>query len=277
LTDQEEARSRLGARLRELRLRAGLTGAQLSAQTGWSQPKISRIETSKTMPTLEDLGTWARLTGATAEEADELVTLAIQAATSATSWRILHQLGLAQTQQQYGELELAARTIRIFQPVCIPGLLQTAEYARRVMLSGNPSAQTDIAEAVAKRMQRQAILYDQAKQFEFIMTEAAVRWRPGPVELMRAQFDHLASIATLPNVALGTIPLDIESSATYRHAFVVLEGEETVITVETFAAELQIRDPADIATYHQYLDRLRQMTVWADEAVAYLRSLQAGR
>ena len=93
------------------------------------------------------------------------------------------------------QLEASAATILNFQIAGIPGLLQVPEYARRVFAAGHPVGQPDIAAAVAARMNRQAILYDDSKHLEFILTEAAVRWRLGPENLMRAQVDKIIDVS----------------------------------------------------------------------------------
>jgi hypothetical protein len=203
----------------------------------------------------------------------ELASLVQQLATEATSWRILHRLGLTERQRQIGELEQEASAIRVFQPTMVPGLLQVADYARRVMEQGNPSSQPDLAAAVAKRTERQTILYDQSKSFEFLITEGALRWRPGPPELMRAQLDRLASMASLPNVELGVLSLDQEALDAYLHPFVVFElGDETLVTVETYSAELQVNEPQEVLVYQRTLERLRGAALWADQAIQIIRT-----
>jgi Domain of unknown function (DUF5753) len=196
-------------------------------------------------------------------------------ATEATSWRILHQLGLSHRQREIAELERQATAIQVFQPTMIPGLLQIADYARRVMSQGNPSAQTDLAQAVAERLDRQTILYDQGKRFEFLLTETALRWRPGPPELMRAQLDRVISAASLPNVSIGVLPLDIESPDAYLHPFVIFELEEgALVNVETYSAGMQVREPQEVEVYRRTLDRLRDSALWADGAVATIQMVR---
>jgi len=267
-------RQELGRRLLELRQKAGLTGAALAKRLGTTQPRVSRIETGRTVPNLDDVRTWADATNATPEEVAELGGLVHRLATEATSWRILHQLGLSHRQREIAELERQAAAILVFQPTMIPGLLQIADYARRVMSQGNPSSQPDLAQAVAERLERQTILYDQGKQFEFLLTEAALRWRPGPPELMRAQLDRVISVASLPNVSLGVLPFDIESPDAYLHPFVVFElGEDTFVNVETYSAGIQVHDPQEVEVYRRTLDRFRAAAKWADSAVREIQTI----
>jgi transcriptional regulator with XRE-family HTH domain len=255
-------REQLGKRLRDLRTRAGLSGDALAARTGLSQSKVSRIERSHSLPSVAELRAWARATGASDDELAELAGLVEQVATTATSWRILHRLGLAEKQREIAEVEREARRIRCFQPTMVPGLLQVADYARRVIeLSYRPG---DVAAAVAARMERQRVLYDQAKRFDFLVTEGALRWRPGGMDL-RPQHDRLLSIASLPNVALSIVPHG-PGSMPLLHPFVVFElPAETMVTVETYSAELQVRDAADIERYLDVWGRLLDGAVGGDE------------
>jgi transcriptional regulator with XRE-family HTH domain len=270
----EGARRQLGSKLLELRRRAGLSGADLARLLNTNQPRISRIETGRTVPSVDDVRAWAEATHAAPEEVAELGDLVRRLATTATSWRILHRLGLTQRQREIAELEREATAIVAFQPTMVPGLLQVADYARRVMAQGNPSSQADLAGAVAQRMERQTILYDQHKRFEFIITEGALRWRPGPPELMAAQIDRLISVASLPNVSLGVLPLDQEAPDAYLHPFVIFElDDEALITVETLSAELQINEPQEMEVYRRTLERYRGAALWHEDAIAAVRTL----
>jgi transcriptional regulator with XRE-family HTH domain len=263
-------REQLAANLKQLRLRAGLTGEQLAGRLRVSQPKISRVETGKSVPTATDIEAWVRVTNADTEEVVELSKLLDQIATEARSWRLVNRLGLVPRQHEIADLEQSAHTICVFQPVMVPGLLQIADYARRVM-EMTYTAGPDIAPAVAVRMERQTILYDQAKRFEFIITEGALRWRPGPPDMMRAQLDRLLSVATLPNVTLELVPHG-ETPIPLLHPFVLFDMEgEALVTAETYSTELQIRDPSDVARYRQVLERLRTAAV--PDATEPLRAL----
>jgi transcriptional regulator with XRE-family HTH domain len=270
----EGARRQLGGKLQELRRRAGLSGADLARLLSTNQPRISRIETGRTVPGVGDVRAWAEATHATPEEVAELGDLVRRLATEATSWRILHRLGLTQRQREIAELEREATAIVVFQPTMVPGLLQVADYARRVMAQGNPSSQADLAGAVAQRMERQTILYDQRKRFEFIITEGALRWRPGPPGLMAAQLDRLISVASLPNVSIGVLLLDQEAPDAYLHPFVVFElDDDALITVETLSAELQINEPQEMEVYQRTLERYRGAALWSEDAIAAVRTL----
>jgi transcriptional regulator with XRE-family HTH domain len=243
------AREQLGSRLRDLRLRAGLSGDALAARLGLTQSKISRVETGRSLPNLGEVRKWAAATKASNEELRELASLVEQVATTTVSWRILHQLGLAEKQREIADLERHALHIQTFQPTMIPGLLQTADYARHVIeLAYQPG---NIAQAVAARVDRQTVLYDTSKRFDFLLTEGALKWEPGTV--MDAQRDRLQSVSTMPNVTLSVTT----AAYPYLHPFVIWQLEdETLVTVETYSAELQVRETEDVERYFEVWRRL---------------------
>ncbi|MGH8910211.1 MAG: DUF5753 domain-containing protein [Egibacteraceae bacterium] len=268
--DAVRARRRLAKRLRDLRLLARLSGEQLGTLCGWAQTKTSRIETGVTVPQIADIGAWLRAVDAAPEVQDELLDLADAALTSASSWQHQHRHGLGRNQQRIAGLEAAASVIRSFQVDIIPGILQTAAYARAVMSFGNPSGQVDLAEAVKARMDRQAILFDTSKRFELLIWEPALRWQPGPPELLLGQLDRVLSLLDLPNVEVGIIPLDKPASTLLYHGFVIL-GEPSVdddvyVLVETIADELRISAADKVGLYLERFDRLREAAVFGDDA-----------
>jgi transcriptional regulator with XRE-family HTH domain len=272
-------REQLGAKLRDLRRRAGLSGDQLAAQAGLSQSKVSRIETGRSLPAASELEVWGRLTGASHEELQELAASVqdiLSSTEQATSWRILHRLGLTEKQREIAELERLSTRLQVFQPVMVPGLLQIADYARRVMSMGYIVAESDIARAVATRIDRQTILYDTDKSFEFVITEGALLWRPGPMELMRAQLDRLVSVASMPNISLSVCPLG-EASMPFLHPFVIFEMErETLVTAETYTSELQVREAHDLERYRQVWSALTATAKTGEEALEMIRGIAGG-
>jgi Domain of unknown function (DUF5753) len=111
----------------------------------------------------------------------------------------------------------------------------------------------------------------------FIVTEGALRWQPGPSEVMRGQLGQLRSLATLENVQLGIIPFAKEAPALFMHSFVLYEREgESLVTIETFLDELDVQDASKIQAYRDLLDRLRAGALWGDDAIAFLDTVIAG-
>ncbi len=271
-----QARERLGQELQRVRVLAGLSGARIAAALGVSQSTVSRIERGDSVPSLAQVTAWADAAGAGEERRALVLALAEQAVNEViTHAERLTDWGLTAEQETVHELEQAARTLRHFQPCIIPGLLQTAEYARRILAMADPSA--DLGQAVAARMARQAILYDPGRTLEFLLTEQALRFRPGSGDVLPAQLGHLASVATLETVSLGVIPADADMHAITRCGFIVYEdradGRPPFAFTETPHASLSASDPADVAVYRDQLAAFRRSAVYGTEATEIVRSI----
>lgn len=270
-------RQELGAALRRLRKNAGLSGEDMATALQISQSRVSRMELGQQIAAPAVVDGWARAAGASDEERETLLGIAEAAATETVSWRRAMSRGLVKLQEDSRDLEASAATILNFQIAGIPGLLQVPEYARRVFAAGHPAGQADIAGAVAARMNRQAIVYDESKHLEFVLTEAAVRWRLGPQSLMRAQVDRILTVSSLENVTVGIIPQETEAGVWHDHGFNILDDRDDsgdpVVHVETLTNGLTITDPADVDAYKDAFARLRGLAVTGDRARALLQEV----
>src|SRR5439155_14912411 len=117
----------------------------------------------------------------------------------------------------------------------------------------------DTAQATAARIDRQAALYDEARSFEFVITEAALRYQPGPPEVMLAQLDKLISISTLPTASIAIIMSGYQASAVQAHPFVIYELSDgsALVTIETYTRELTLTDGEEVRMYQQIYSSLR--------------------
>jgi transcriptional regulator with XRE-family HTH domain len=242
---------------------------------GISQSQVSRMELGQQVATVAVVEHWGRVTGA--PDIQWLVGAAEGAAAELVSWRKAMARGLAKLQEDSRELEARATGILNFQTAYVPGLLQVPEYARRTFATERQASEAEIADAVAVRMNRQAIVYSGAKDLVFVMTEAAVRWRLGPESLLRAQVQKIIDACGLDRVTIGIIPQAAEADVWHDHGFNVLEDAEgpgaSVVHVETLTRGLTITDPADVATYQDAFARLRKLAVTGDDVRTLLRQI----
>jgi transcriptional regulator with XRE-family HTH domain len=266
------AEQRLAAALKRLRARAGISGAELGAALGWTQARVSRSENGARRVSVAEAIAWADAADATADLRAEVVALAEDAAASVRSWWNVHAGGLTGRQHEIAALEASATVIRNCQWV-IPGLLQTADYARHAINLANVSGQRDVAAAVAARMRRQEILYDTARQFEYVLPEAALRLRlSDDPAVMRAQADRLASVDSLPNVSIAVLPFSTPWPAwPWPFALYEIPGEPLVV-VETLGEELVIGDAQQVGAYRTAFTRLRAAAVTGARARAVIKT-----
>jgi transcriptional regulator with XRE-family HTH domain len=255
--------------VRTLRRNAGLTGVELARLVGISQSRISRIETGHLVPQADEVDRLATALGLDSSGRAELQDQARAARSSMRSWRTLHARGFPQHQQTIARWEQTATQVRMFQPNIIPGLLQTAEYARHAIELS--TTDQDIASAVAARMARQATLYERGKSFEFLMTEGALRWRIVPTDVHVGQLNHLASFATLANVSLGVIPWHAQVTAHQTTMFCLFDDASAY--VELLNGEVTTEDRQDVAQYTAVWSALSQAAMTGEDAIAELHRI----
>lgn len=273
-----QAREALGSRLRDLRKDAGLTGRQLAALAGWPGSKVSKIEYGKQTPTEADIHSWCHLTSAE-DQSPELVASVRDIDTMYVDWRRRLRTGTRRRQEALISLEAGTQLFKWYEPVLIPGILHTAEYAKAVLervidFYGIPD---DADAGVSARMERQQILYRGDHQLHIIMAEQALRTKVGSTETMIGQLDRLLAVSSLARVRLGVIP----HRAPYRvpsNQFIIFD--DRAVHVENVSAELTITQPREIALYVKTFDALTELAVYGPQArrlmtaeLAYLSSL----
>ena len=265
-------RPRLAAELRRLRQVSGLSTTELARALGWSQSKVSKMELGRSAASVPDVEAWARATGAEAVEV--LRDQAERALTEATAYRGAPRERLPRQQRDIAALERATGMLRSFQPMLIPGLLQTPEYAQRMFASGHGEGEPAVALAVAARIDRQAILYEPDHHFEFIIGEAALRWRFGPAHAIAAQADRIRTVASLDNVEVRILPLAVEGPVWHWHGLTLYEEHldegDPLVVVETLTSSVRISDAGDIDRYRRVLQGLRDASASGAAGLALL-------
>ena len=247
----------------------GLTGKQLAESLSWPASKVSKLENGRQAPTDDDIRSWAATTKSDSETEALLAslhTLEVQHA----EWQRILKAGLLSHQAELTETDQQTKLYRAFEPVVIPGLLQTPEYARArfsqvVMVHKVPN---DINEAVQKRMQRQEMLYRPDKRFNFVLTEAALRYRLCSLDIMLGQLDRLISLSSLRNVRLGIISNETQYVVDPRHGFWLYNSD--LVRVETYSAELNLRQPHEIELYSTTFEKLAAVASYGGAARAII-------
>lgn len=269
MTSVHEARAALGKRLRELRQQADLSGRQLAESLSWPPSKVSKLENGRQTPIDDDIRGWTRATNSESEAEALLAslhTLEVQHA----EWQRQLKTGLKPHQQEIAELDAKVKLFRAFESTFIPGLLQTAEYARARFAQSITvfKMRNDINEAVQARVKRQDILYRPDKRFHFVLTEAALRYRLCSPGIMLGQLDRLIAFAALPNVKLGIIGFETAYVVAPAHGFWLLDGDR--VMVETFSAELNLAQPQEVTLYSGIFDSLAGIASYGRPARAII-------
>lgn len=246
-------------------LDAGLNGSELSARCGWHPAKTSRILSAKTAPADSDIQAWCAACGAEDQLADLIATTrAVES--MYVEWRRLQRNGMRKVQENVYTLNEQARLCRVYVSNVVPGFFQTPAYATALMRSitqfqGTPD---DVAEAVAARVARSRFLYEGGHRFVVLMEETVLRYRIGDAETMRGQLRHLLTVMPLASVSLGIIPFTAQRSVWPLEAFYIFDDRHAV--VESLTAEINVRQPRELADYGRAFAGLSTMAVYGDSA-----------
>lgn len=228
----------------------------------WTRSKISRMESAQAVrPSVRDVRDMLDVYGCTdAKKRDALVAMTKDA--RQRGWWTGYNDVL---KGAYVGLEAEASSIWTFEPVLIPGLLQTAGYARTLFKTNWDESPTDeeIEKRVEVRYRRQEILArpEGAPRLWAIIDEGALHRPIGGREVMREQLEHLLKTAERPNVGLQVVPTEIGAHPGVFGAFVLLgfadPGDAPVAYIETPTDGLYLEQPEEIRSYTLQFDHLR--------------------
>jgi len=250
----------LGSQLRMLREVKGITREEAGYAIRASGSKISRMELGRVSFKERDVTDLLRLYGVDEDEAATLVELAIQA--NSPGW--WHKYGdvLPDWFQVYVGLEEAASLIRLYEVQFVPGLLQTADYARAVVRLGQPGAAPDeIERRISLRLARQELLTKPGgPRLWAIVDEAALRRPIGGREVMRAQLVQLLEATEQPQVTLQVMPFRSGGHAAEAGAFTIMRFPEPdlpdVVYLEQLTSALYLDKRDDVEKYTEVMERL---------------------
>ncbi|MFI5959273.1 helix-turn-helix domain-containing protein [Cryptosporangium sp. NPDC051539] len=250
-----------GLQLRQVREDAGLTGRAVADRTGWPHSKVSKLERGQQTATRSDVDAWVDATGAGSDDAERLHVALRQARMEYTQWRQRLSTGTRARQVQRLEAEAEATLIRVFEPGVLPGLLQTADYARAVFqgLVSTYQIADDVEDGVRARLSRQELLHQPGRRYQFVLAETALYCRMAEAPVMHAQLDRLLTVARMPNVDLAVVPFGARWPVGPLNGFWLFDRDYAL--VETLGAELTLREPAEILVYERIFDAFSLLAV----------------
>ncbi|MEV8015082.1 helix-turn-helix transcriptional regulator [Streptomyces sp. NPDC086554] len=255
-----QSRSDLAAVLKGQRRRAGKTQVWLAKRCNMSQTKVSNIEGNKLTPTIVDVELILQALGVEGPLTVEIMALARSANTEWQDHWNSRRRGLDKKQNELAGLEAATTEFRFFLLSMVTGLLASSEYVR-ASIADVPG---DQSKTIAKKLERQGVLYDSSKSFTFLLTEQAVRWPLLPPLAMAMQLDRLASVSRIPTVRLGIIPLSGYIPERPLNTFTVYDRR--LATVETSTGAMVFRDHRDVTAYLDDFRSYERYAVFGEEA-----------
>jgi transcriptional regulator with XRE-family HTH domain len=272
-------RQELAAELRRIRLLSGLSHTEVARQTGLSESSVSRLESGQVLPSFDEVDHWSYAVGASKRVREQLRALTEAAATQVMALRPWLKAGLAAMQEDVGRLEASAAAVRSCEPFIVPGLLQTPEYAKRIM-DTIPRPRAELEAGASARIARQAVVQDPARSFEFIVTEYGLRWSPLGTSraVLSAQLHHISELAELPNVSVGVIRTGAQTKVPLV-PFIIFEGVQVedsvgqidIVMLEPVTPVIVVTDPVDVHRYVSHLGWLREAADFGADAVSMIR------
>jgi transcriptional regulator with XRE-family HTH domain len=269
----QQARKELGARLRNLRKAAGLTGKELAAATGQHFTRISRIENGGQPPTESNIRAWCITCGAE-DQLPDLLATAQSIESAYLEWSRQARAGM----RRLGDLHSiatyqATTTFRIHEPLVMPGVFQTEAYIRQMLTFWYEflEAPDDADATVAMKAERTAIALTPAKRIVAVLGEQVLHTRRGTPSEHAEQLQHLLEVMRLPFVSVGIIPADVQRFAIATAGFWIFD--QNAVALETPTAAIKVTRPQEIARYAAMFERLRAEAVYGERARKLINSV----
>ncbi|MFE9765216.1 helix-turn-helix domain-containing protein [Streptomyces sp. NPDC005808] len=267
---------RLGAALRRYRLAVKLDQPQAAEVIAAHQTRVSRIETGHVIARPIEIRAMLKAYGVDEPEVREkLEALAKQS--NRRGWWLQHAEHLRPDYLDHIALEDDATYIREWQPVLVPGLLQTPAYAEAIITEGpNYVAPERVAQLVKVREGRQAKIEEGGAAYTAILWEAVIAHPLVSVEIHREQLSAILEVGKRKNVTVQVLPFSAGAVAgsTYAFSSFSFESEPTVeaVTMENLRGTSVLEDPEDLAAYANAYDQLRSAALAPDASARLIRS-----
>jgi transcriptional regulator with XRE-family HTH domain len=269
-------RRELGALLRGLRHERGLTVEQVAEELLCSPSKVSRMETGQRGATLRDVRDLCGLYGVTDQtQVDRLMKLA-RSGKEQGWWQ---SYDLVSEFAPYVGLEAEATSTKYYQSTVIPGLLQTADYARAMHEAVRPALdEALIKERVKVRLMRQEVLKrDPPLVVSAIFDEAALHRSVGGAATMRAQLQQLIELSRLPRVTIRVIPYTTGAHQAMDSTFRILEFDSSqvpdVVYVEGLVGFIYLDRPQEVQRYKEVFEGLEKLALDPKESIELIGGL----
>lgn len=268
----------VAAELRKLRLRAGLTTGEAGARLGVSQSKISRIETGALGLKPDEVAAMLGLYHVPVERREEIMDLVRHA--EEPGWWQAYGERLSKKWKTLIEFESRASTIANYQPLGVPGLVQTPEYARAIIRA---TAERDLSEMeletmVAARMARQGILgKPDGPRLDVLLYEPALRIPVGGPDVLRRQLRHLAELPQRPNLTVQVVPFTAGAHAGIEGSFMIMDfaDEPALVHLENRVSSIFLEEDEHIEAYRLAWQRILTVALSPLDSVEFIQSAAA--
>ncbi|MEV0226640.1 helix-turn-helix transcriptional regulator [Streptomyces sp. NPDC050704] len=266
-------RRRLGQELRRLRELKGMTAEEVAERLLVSQSKISRLENGRRSISQRDV---RDLCGVYEVEDVRIVDSLMQMAKDSRQQGWWHSFGDIPYSVYIG-LETDAASLRVYDPLVVPGLLQTRPYAESLIAGALPEAAPgDIDKRVQVRLRRQERISDLENPLRLwaVLDEAALRRTVGNKQVMIEQLEHLVEMSHVPHVTVQVIPFTMGAHPGVSGQYAILEfpdaADSSVVYIEGVTSDLYLEKANDVQKYSVMYEHLRAQALNADQSREFI-------
>jgi transcriptional regulator with XRE-family HTH domain len=265
---------RVSAELRALRQAKELTCQQVADALDWSVSKVIRLETGVRGLFPDDVAAMLGYLEAPSKLRDELLTLVRDG--QKPNW-IQIGSGLPKYWKNLLRIETDATAIYNYEPLVVPGLLQTAEYARAIIGAGNLDLTEGIVDHfVRTRMGRQALLSGPYAPMLTVMMDEMVLRRPvGGAGCMHGQLQHLINMASRPRVEIQMVPFAVGANAGLEGPIMILEfdTQPTLVHLEARSTTGFLEQPEELRRARVAWRGIRSMALSPEDSVLLIAEI----
>ncbi|MER7208570.1 helix-turn-helix transcriptional regulator [Streptosporangium sp. NPDC000239] len=269
---------RLMAELSRLRENSGLTRVEVAERIGSTDTTLWRYETGLTRPKPSDVSVLTDVYGVTGEARASLIQMAREA--RQRGWWHRHRQALKPGFDSYIGLEAEASVVRTYEPLVVPGLMQTEPYARAVIeATAMTQAPSEVDEKVSVRISRQQLLHGPGDPIQLValLDEAVLRRQIGGRAVMREQLEHLVELGRLPNVEIRVIPFSSGAHAAMDGKFCLLSFPEPedpdLVYLEQATSGLMPEDPEEVRRYTLMFGSLSALALGAEASATFIAQM----
>ena len=231
---------------RRYRRLAGITQAQLAAELNYTTQFIGMVEVAARTPSRGYV-----------DQADKILDAG---GGLINCWLLVSAMHVPKWFGPFIKVEAEATAMHAWECMMIPGLLQTAEYARVLAHAARPHALDEQVEReVEIRMQRRELLRRPAPPLLWAVIDENALRRVAGQEAMRAQYVELLEMAELPNVVVQVLPFEAGVHAGHEGAFEILERDDTeeIVWLDSHDDGRFIDRSDQVAEYRRRYDHLK--------------------
>lgn len=272
--DPSALRWLIGVELTNYRKDATLTQAEVTRRTGIGKAKLSSMESGRYQQHPDDVVTLLTTYGVPQRDIDRLTSLTGRS--DSRSWWAPWRNVVPDWVRTFVGLEGLASTEFVYEPLVIPGLLQTAEYAEELTRATSFVRPDHSERFVSFRLARAARLTaDSPLTLHTVIGEGALRLRVGDASLRRRQYQHLLTMIKRRNVVVQVVRPEDGPHGAGTGQFAVLEFEKArpIAYSELLDGATYVQDQDDVATYKMAADSVRRVALSPEKSTALIRSV----